>query len=124
MALPTDRELELLQVLWELGPSGVREVHEAARPVTGHRFTTTQTILATMFEKGFVARRKVGRSFVYEARVPRVVVERGMVRGLLDRVFGGSTQRLVQRALDVSGTSSEELAAVRRLLGETDDRDD
>lgn len=116
--LPTDRELELLQVLWERGASSVRELNEALLDQTGHRFTTTQTILATMFDKGLVARRKVGGSFLYEALASRDDVERGLVRRLLDRAFGGSATRLVQRALDVSNVSDEELRQVERLLGE------
>ena len=116
--LPTDRELELLQVLWERGASSVRELNEALRDLTGHSFTTTQTILGTMFDKGLVARRKVGRSFLYEALASRDATERGLVRRLMDRAFGGSATRLVQRALDVSNVSDEELRQVERLLGE------
>ena len=119
---PTEAELSILRVLWERGPSTVREVHEAiqrSRPsgqTTG--YTTVLKLLQIMTEKGLVTRDERTRSHVYRARLSEDTTQRQLVTDLLDRAFGGSAARLVMQALDLSPASAEELKEIRRLIDE------
>jgi predicted transcriptional regulator len=113
---PTDAELGILRVLWERGPSTVREVYEALdrdRPVV---YTTVLKLLQIMTEKGLVTREDAGRAHVYQARGSEEQAQRRLVGDLLDRAFGGSAQKLVLQALTARKASPEELAEIRRLL--------
>lgn len=115
---PTDAELDLLRVLWQRGPSTVREVLDAlgrGRPIG---YTTVLKTLQIMSEKGLVARDERQRAHVYEARMPREATESQLVGDLLDRAFGGSSGRLVLQALASRRASPEELARIRRFLDE------
>jgi BlaI family transcriptional regulator, penicillinase repressor len=113
---PTERELDLLKVLWERGPSSVREVYELLSRSEDLSFTTVQTMLQVMFDKGLVERELMGRSLIYTAKVKREEAERAMVSDLLERLFSGSAQQLLARALDVKKASPEELRAIQTLI--------
>ena len=119
---PTEAELSILRVLWERGPSTVRDVHEAIQrgrssgQSTG--YTTVLKLLQIMTEKGLVTRDERTRSHVYRARLSQDTTQRQLVSDLLDRAFGGSAARLVMQALDVSPASPEELKEIRRLIDE------
>jgi BlaI family transcriptional regulator, penicillinase repressor len=113
---PTERELDLLKVLWERGPSSVREVYELLSRSEDLSFTTVQTMLQVMFDKGLVERELMGRSLIYTAKVKREEAERAMVGDLLERLFNGSAQQLLARALDVKKASPEELRAIQTLI--------
>lgn len=118
---PTQSELEILGVLWELGPSTVREVQhelEARRP-TG--YTTVLKLLQIMTDKGLVRRDERERAHVYSPGVPRESTEQQIVGDLLDRAFGGSAERLVMRALSSRPATSEELDRIRRLIDEIEE---
>ncbi len=113
---PTEAELAILRVLWSEGPSTVRHVLtelERARP-TG--YTTVLKLLQIMTDKGLVRRDESGRTHVYRARLSEERTQQQLVNDLLDRAFGGSAATLVMRALAVSRTSDEDMAAIRRLL--------
>jgi BlaI family transcriptional regulator, penicillinase repressor len=113
---PTERELDLLKVLWERGPSSVREVYELLSRSEDLSFTTVQTMLQVMFDKGLVERELMGRSLIYTAKVKREEAERAMVGDLLERLFNGSAQQLLARALDVKKASPEEVRAIQTLI--------
>jgi BlaI family transcriptional regulator, penicillinase repressor len=113
---PTERELDILKVLWERGPSSVREVYELLSRNEDLSFTTIQTMLQVMFDKDLVSREMMGRSLIYTAKVKREEAERVLVGDLLERLFGGSAQQLLARALDVKKASPEELKAIERLI--------
>jgi predicted transcriptional regulator len=112
---PTNAELGILSVLWEAGPSTVREVHEtmADREVG---YTTVLKLLQIMTDKGLVARDESARSHVYRATRPEKQVKRRLVTDLLDRAFGGSTASLVMHALEGKKASREELRQIRELI--------
>ena len=115
---PTQSELEILSVLWDAGPSTVREVLqtlEARRP-TG--YTTVLKLLQIMTEKGLVRRDEKERAHRYAPRLPRERTEQQIVGDLLDRAFGGSSYRLVMRALSSRKATPEELDRIRALLDE------
>jgi predicted transcriptional regulator len=115
---PTQSELEILSVLWDAGPSTVREVQQAldARKPTG--YTTVLKLLQIMTEKGLVRRDERERAHRYTPRHPRERTEQQIVGDLLDRAFGGSSSRLVMRALSSRKASPEELDRIRALLDE------
>src|SRR5580693_8414923 len=96
---PTEAELELLQVLWQRGPSTVREIHEALSGKKATGYTTTLKILQKMTEKRLVERDESQRSHVYQAALQAEHTQRQLVRSLLRRAFGGSAAKLVVQAL-------------------------
>ena len=115
---PTQSELEILSVLWDAGPSTVREVQQTldARKPTG--YTTVLKLLQIMTEKGLVRRDERARAHRYAPRLPRERTEQQIVGDLLDRAFGGSSSRLVMRALSSRKATPEELDRIRALLDE------
>jgi predicted transcriptional regulator len=119
---PTDAELAVLQVLWESGPCTVRQVHEALRARRGSGYTTTLKIMQIMLDKGLVRRDDAARTHIYLAAQPRQSTQRGLLRDLMDRAFGGSARRLVLEALSSRKVSRQELAEVRRLLDQMENQ--
>ena len=113
---PTDAQLEILSVLWKLGPSTVRDVHEALPPEQARGYTTTLKLMQIMAEQGLVARDESRRSHVYTARVGEEETKGHLVDELLEKAFGGSAAQLVMRALSDRPASEAELAAIRELL--------
>jgi len=120
---PTERELEILKVLWDLGEGSVRRVHEHLGPELGIVQSTVQAFLRTMESKGLVTHRAEGRTFLYRAVRGREETERGLVGGLLDRAFDGALDQLVARALDVHKPQKEALQQLRQLLDEAEARE-
>ena len=113
---PTDGELAILQALWTLGPSTVRQVHEhLGRDVA---YTTVLKLLQIMTEKGLVRRDDEERSHVYAAAQPAQVTQRRLLKDLLEKAFAGSAAQLVLQALSAKRASAEELAEIRKLLDE------
>ncbi len=115
---PTERERAILRVLWDRGPSTVREVHETLAKRSDTGYTTTLKQLQIMAAKGLVARDESVRSHVYRARLNEERAQRQLVRNLLDHVFGGSAEKLVMHALEAKRAKPEELAQIRKLLDE------
>src|ERR1700733_1204451 len=96
---PTDAELAILRVLWQLGPATVRAVHDELNRVQETGYTTVLKLLQIMTEKGLVRRDESERSHVYRPVGSEQQVQRQLVGHLLDRAFGGSAQKLVMQAL-------------------------
>ncbi len=113
---PTGAELELLRVLWDRGPSTVRQIHDSLRDQKGTGYTTTLKILQKMAEKGLVKRDESRRSHVYRAVCQAEQTQRQLVRDLLRRGFGGSPGKLVVQALSEEAVSPDELLEIRQLL--------
>ena len=116
---PTDAELGILRVLWQRGPSTVREVQEALNQDKPTGYTTVLKTLQIMTEKGLVRRNEQQRAHVYEAELAQHQTQRQLVSDLLNRVFDGSASNLLMHALNSKkGTSQEELAQIRDILDE------
>jgi BlaI family transcriptional regulator, penicillinase repressor len=113
---PTEAELEILRVLWDRGPSTVREVHTETTRTRTAAYTTVLKLLQIMTDKGLVTRDEADRSHVYSPRVAEQVTQRQLVTDLLERAFKGSTASLVMQALDASRATPDELAEIRRLI--------
>lgn len=115
---PTDAELDILRVLWELGPATVRQVHEALAGTRDTGYTTALKLMQIMADKGLVTRDESARTHVYEARVSQEHTQRQLLNDLVDRAFGGSAAELVLRALSTRRASDEELREIRKLIDE------
>ncbi len=113
---PTDAELEILNVLWDRGPSTVREVHEEVARRKPTQYTTVLKLLQIMAEKRLVRRDERQRAHVYEAGRPQEWTQRQLAGDLLQRAFGGSAKSLVLGALSARKASPEELAEIRKLI--------
>lgn len=116
---PTDTELEILRVLWELGPATVRQVHEALAPTRDTGYTTTLKLMQIMADKGLVTRNESARTHIYEARASQEHTQRQLLNDLVNRAFGGSAAELVLRALSSHKTSDEELLEIRKVIDES-----
>jgi predicted transcriptional regulator len=115
---PTEAELAILRVLWDRGPSTVREVTEALQDARGTGYTTALKLMQIMTDKGLLRRDDSQRSHVFEAVAPAEQTQNQLVSDLLDRAFGGSARKLVLQALAGRKTSREDLAEIRKLLDE------
>ena len=115
---PTERELEILKILWDRGRASVREVYEEMRRSAPIVQNTVQAFLRTMEDKGLVRHEVEGRTFVYEPVPRKDETERRLVSGVLQRVFDGAIDQLVQRAFSVRRPTAEELAKLEELIRE------
>ena len=120
MQLPTEAELEILNILWALGPSTVRDVHTSSEKDTG--YTTILKQMQVMAEKGLLSRREQFRSHVYEARIAKEQTQRQLARNLVRRAFDGSAKNLVLGALSSQKVSAKDLAEIRSILDEYEKR--
>lgn len=113
---PTDAELAILRVLWERGPSTVRQVHEALAPTRDTGYTTTLKLMQIMADKGLVTRNETSRTHVYSAKAGEHQTQQQLVKDLVDRAFGGSAAALVLRALSTDAATDDELKEIRKLI--------
>jgi predicted transcriptional regulator len=113
---PTDAELAILRVLWDRGPSTVRQVHDVLSSGRPAAYTTSLKLLQIMTEKGLVERDERDRTHVYRARLSEEQTQRQLVRDLADRAFGGSAAKLVLQALASKHASADELREIRSML--------
>jgi predicted transcriptional regulator len=121
---PTAAELEILRVLWNKGPSTVRDVLEAlAEKKKKLGYTGVLKLLQIMTVKGFVTRDESSRAHVYEARRPAELTKRQLATDMLQRVFEGSASQLMMHALAASRASRQEIEELRRILDEYGDDD-
>jgi len=115
---PTELELEILKILWESSPLTVREVRDqlessANRPLT---HSSVITILNIMYRKGFVKRRKAGKSFQFSPAQEKQAITGSIMGDLLTRVFEGSSSALILNLLETADLDSDELAELRKLI--------
>lgn len=113
---PTETELQILRALWEQGPSPVRVIHEAISRNKETNYSTTVKMLSVMLNKGLVKRDESVRPHIWRTVKKQETTQKGMLRDLMDRVYGGSSGRMVIQALSSKKASPEELEEIRRLL--------
>ena len=114
LPLPTDAELDILAVLWRLGPATVREVHDQLGKESG--YTTTLKQMQLMLGKGLLIRTERFGAHVYEAGIPKEQTQKQIVGDLLTRAFEGSARELVLGALSAKPASSEDLDEIRSMI--------
>ena len=118
---PTDAELEILQILWEHGPSSVRFVNDQlntqrAKDTKEIGYTTTLKIMQIMAEKALVSRNTETRTHIYSAAVSEDGVQQQLLKKFVDATFRGSAMKLVMQALGNHQTSQEELEEIKDLI--------
>jgi predicted transcriptional regulator len=116
---PTEAELAILGVLWQRGPSTVRQVYDALNATKKTGYTTVLKFMQIMTEKGLVSRDETPYAHVYQARLQQEQAQRTLVTDLLDRAFDGSMSGLVMQALSARKASPEELSEIRKILKDT-----
>lgn len=112
----TDRELDVMAVLWELGSGTVAEVQ--ARLPDRLAYTTVLTVLRTLEEKGHIGHEEEGRAYRYFPLVEREVAGESAVRRVVRKLFGGQPELLLTQLVSDRELSEEELKRLRRLLDE------
>jgi BlaI family transcriptional regulator, penicillinase repressor len=115
---PTDVELQILRILWELGPSPVREIHKRLEADKGTNYSTTVKMLSVMLQKGLLKRDEDAQPHVYRPVLTREKAGRRMVKDLIDKVYEGSALSLVLQALSANKATKDEREEIRRLLDE------
>ena len=115
---PTDSELEILNILWDKGPSTVREVHEVLEKSKDAGYTTTLKLMQIMFEKELLKRDASNKSHIYTANISQEKTQGEYVQRIIDNVFNGSASQLVMQALGNYKASAEELDEIKKYLDE------
>ncbi|WP_211093128.1 MULTISPECIES: BlaI/MecI/CopY family transcriptional regulator [Chitinophaga] len=115
---PTESELEILGILWEKGPSTVREVHDILSQTKDAGYTTTLKLMQIMHEKELLQRDTSSKTHVYTAAISQQTTQQQLLNKMIDTVFGGSASQLVMQALGQHKSSEEELDKIRQYLSE------
>ena len=115
---PTEAELDILNVLWRLGPSTVRQAHEELSAIKPWQYSTTLKLMQIMAGKGLLMRDDSERSHVYRPTVEREETQKQLVSRLIDRAFGGSVRSLLVGALDAKRASKKELSELQQMIEE------
>jgi len=115
---PTERELEILRILWERGEATVRQVYEQMRQQLPIVQNTVQAFLRTMEEKRLVGHRVQGRTFVYRPLIEREQTNTQFASNLLGRVFDGAIDQLVESVFESRRPTTEEIARLEALIAD------
>jgi len=113
---PTDAELEILQVLWDVGPASVRDVNDKLNTRREIGYTTTLKVMQIMLEKGLVERNTDARSHIYEAASPKEETQRNLLGTFMENVFSGSAASLIMQVLGNHNASKAELDEIKALI--------
>jgi BlaI family penicillinase repressor len=120
---PTEKELEILRIVWEKGPVSVKEVHETMGGDDNNGYTTILKLMQIMHEKGHLTRQKSGKLHLYKAIVSQVNTQQQMLDKMIETVFSGSAADLVMSALGTRRSSKGELKAIREYLDQLEKGD-
>ncbi|MBX2840850.1 MAG: BlaI/MecI/CopY family transcriptional regulator [Flammeovirgaceae bacterium] len=113
---PTESELDILQILWEFGPSTVRFVNDHLNKLKETGYTTTLKIMQIMSEKGLVGRELSGKTHIYEAIAKEEATQIQLLDRFVDKVFKGSATKLMLQALGNKKSSPEEIQQIKKFL--------
>jgi predicted transcriptional regulator len=119
---PTEVEMQILRVLWDLGPSPVRAIHKRLADEKGTNYSTTVKMLSVMLDKGLVTRDEKAQPHVYRAAKSRQWTSRRLLNNLIEKVYEGSAMSLVLQALSSTSVTKEERDEIRRLLDQMEDQ--
>jgi predicted transcriptional regulator len=117
---PTAGELEILDILWELGAATVRDIYEVMNARKPTVYTTVLKLMQIMHEKGLVERDDSSKAHVYRAKQTQDETQKNLVSDLLEKAFRGSALRLVQHVLETKPATREELTEIRKLITEAE----
>jgi predicted transcriptional regulator len=112
----TATELEMMSVLWRIGPATVLQVVEALRPQRELAYTSVSTMVRILEQKGYVTSTKEGRGHLYQAALAKEAYQRSSLQRLVSNVFDDTPALLVRQLLDSAALSEADLAEIRALL--------
>ena len=115
---PTNAELEILTVLWSIGPATVRDVYTVISRRRTAQYSTILKFMQIMADKGLLLRNEKQRAHVYEAARPREWTQQQLAGDLMERAFSGSAKALLIGALSARKATKAELAEIRKMLDE------
>ncbi len=113
---PTERELAILGILWNSGPSTVRQINEQMNAQQRTGYTTTLKLMQIMTEKGLLIRDDSKFQHVYTPAASEEKTQKEVVGDMLEKVFSGSAEKLVMRALSAKKVSAKELANIKKMI--------
>lgn len=119
---PTEVELQILNVVWDEGPCTVRQIHNLVGPERKTNYSTTVKMLVVMFEKGLVDRDDSVRPQIYRAAITRAGAQKKMLKSLIQRAYEGSAKSLVLQALSSQKASKTDLAEIRELIEQLEEK--
>lgn len=122
MSKPTESELEILSLLWEMKEASVRQVHERLAEIKDTGYTTTLKTMQNMHSKGMVNRNEEQRTHVYRPVTNQKETQKSLLKNLVSTAFGGSAQKLVLQALGEENPSKEELDEIRAFLDQLENK--
>ncbi len=122
MTKPTESELEILSLLWEMKEASVRQVHDRLTETKETGYTTTLKIMQIMHAKGLVTRDEQSRSHIYRPATNKKETQSSLIKNLMNTAFGGSAQNLVMQALGQEKPSKEELSEIRAFLDQLENK--
>lgn len=113
---PTESELEVLKVLWQMGRATVKQVNEEINKTKETGYTTTLKIMQIMFEKGLVSKNADGKQHIFEAIIGEEDTQKSLLNRFIDSTFQGNAMSLVMQALGNHHASEEELSELKKLI--------
>ncbi len=113
---PSDAELEILQIIWELEPVSVKDIHEVISKSKSVGYTTTLKQIQRMLEKDLLKREKVGKSHLYASKINKEDTQHHLFDRLLNSVFKGSAMNLAMHALGKTKANADEIEMLRKML--------
>jgi len=119
---PTAVELEILRIIWDLGPSPVRDIHARLNEAKGTNYSTSVKMLSVMLTKGLVKRDESASPHIYRATITRDRAAKKMLTELIEKVYDGSAMSLVLQALSSGKASQDEIDEARRLLDDMESK--
>jgi BlaI family penicillinase repressor len=122
MTKPTESELEILALLWELKEASVRQIHERLAVTKDTGYTTTLKTMQIMHAKGMLSRDEQNRSHIYRPDTNQKETQNSLLKNLVNTAFGGSAQNLVMQALGQDNPSKENLDEIRAFLDQLEQK--
>lgn len=119
---PTETELEILQILWQNGPSSVRDINNIMNESREVGYTTTLKLMQIMNDKALTTRNTASRTHIYTANVEEEKIKSGLLDSFIKNTFRGSASSLVMQALGQGKTSDEELQKIKSLIAEIENK--
>ncbi len=113
---PTEKEMAILSILWKQGASTVREINTIMNHDENTGYTTTLKLMQIMYDKGLLKRDTSSKTHVYFPTNSEEQVQSQVIDHMLNRVFAGSTEKLMMRILSSKKVSEDELASLRKLI--------
>jgi len=112
----TQRELQIMKVVWEMGRATVAEVRAALYPRTKLAYTTVLTLMRILEQKGFLEHQSKGRAYLYSPRITQRKAKRLLVRDLLERAFDGSAELLLVSLIEDGNLSPKDLERLKKAI--------